>query len=363
MSKLLYSPQSLRDIASGVEQLAYLLGATLGPTQGVIVNRVGAGKPELLIDSGTIARRVTELPHQGQDVGAMLLRGMAQQMRDQYQDGVATAAVLAGAMVCAAVKLVAAGHNPMLIRRGMTQGVAAAKEALAQQSQLPGGQQQLEQVAMTAIHDAELSAVLGEMFDLLGAYGAYMVEEYAVPRIDREYIDGGRWRMRPGSRLLMPAGGKDLVLQQPLVAVFHDKVEKISQIRPALELAIQRKRPLLLVVQEIGGEAQETLTLNYTQGKLDIGVAVTTVPTMHKQDELDDLALLVGAQPLSAITGRLPERLRPEWLGQARQITLSRDTLTIVGGAGDKAPMQQRVTELQGRLRRLNKVDDDWMRL
>src|SRR5690606_6533065 len=81
------------------------------------------------------------------------------------------------------------------------------------------------------------------------------------------------------------------------------------------------------------------------------------------QDELDDLALLVGAQPLSAITGRLPERLRPEWLGQARQITLSRDTLTVVGGAGDKAPMQQRVAELQGRLRRLTKVDDEWKRL
>jgi chaperonin GroEL len=363
MSRLLRSPQSLRDVASGVDQLTRLLGVTLGPHQGVIVSQIGPGRPEQLTDSGVIARRVTELPDQGEDVGAMLLRGMAQQMRDQYRDGVATAAVLAGAMMRAAVKLIAAGHNPMLIRRGMTQGAAAAKQALAQQSQLPAGQKQLEQVAMTAIHDAELSAVLGEMFDLLGPYGAYIVEEYAAPRIDREYIDGGRWRMRPASRLLMPAGGGDLTLHNPVIAIFHDKVERIAQIRPALEFAMQRKSPLLLVAQDIGGEAQETLILNYAQGKLDIGVAVTTVTMNQRQDDLDDLALLVGAQPLSQITGRLPERLRPEWLGQARQITLGRDALTIIGGTGPKPAMQQRVAELQERLRRLNRIDDDWKRL
>ncbi len=363
MSKLLRAPQSQRQIASGMDQLEHLLAVTLGPQQGVVVSQIGPGKPELLSESGLIARRITELPNRGQDVGAMLLRGMAQQVRDQYRDGVATAAVLAAAMVRAAVKLIAAGHNPMSIRQGMTLGVATAKQALAEQSQLPSGQKQLEQIAMTAINDTELSAVLGEMFDVLGEYGTYMVEEYAAPRIDREYIDGGRWRMRPAARLLMPEGGKDLTLNNPLIAVFQEKVDKIAQIRPVMELAFQRKVPLLLVAQEISGEAQETLTINYQQGKLEIGVAVTTVTSAQKQEELDDLALLVGAQPMSSITGRMPQRLHPDWLGQARQITLSRDTLTIVGGAGEQATRQQQVAALQTRLRRIIKIDDDWKRL
>lgn len=363
MSRLVYTPQSLHDIARGFEQMSHLLGVTLGPRQGVVVSQVGHGRPEQLTDAGLIAQRITELPDQGENVGAMLVRGMARQMRDQCRDGVATAAVLAGAMLHGALKLVAAGHNPMLIRRGMAHGAAKARVALAAQSQMPAGQRQLEQVVMTAIHNADLSTVLGEMFDVLGPYGAYMVEEYALPRIDREYIEGGRWAMRPGSRLMMPAAGADLTLHNPLIAVFQDKVEKIAQVRPALELASARRLPLLLIAQEVSGEALDTLMMNHAQGRLEIGLAITTVPTPDKPDDLDDLAALVGAQPLRALTGHPAERLRAEWLGTARQITLGRDALTIAGGGGSAACRQPRIAEVQARLRRLHTPDEDWKRL
>lgn len=362
---LLYPPSSLQKLARGIDQITHLMAATLGPRQGVILNQIGPGKPELLSDSGVIARRLTELPFPAENVGAMLVRGMAQQMHSRYQDGAATACVLAGAMVREAMRMIVADSNPMLLRHGMARAVEAASAALAQQCQIPQGQKMLKQIALATIGDEDLSEVLGEMFDLLGRYGAYMVEEYAAPHIDREYIDGGRWRARPGSRQLIPAGGGEQTLNNALVMVTDDQLEAFNDLRPALELALRapNKPPLLIITRGISGDALEALNLNVLQGKLDVAVAVSTVPTTRILEELEDMALLTGATVLSKATGRGPQHIRPELLGRARQMRLDSDSLTLVGGTGDKARMQQRAMELQGRLRRLNKPDEEWERL
>ncbi|MBZ0296248.1 MAG: hypothetical protein K8L99_27055 [Anaerolineae bacterium] len=362
---LLYPPSSLQKLARGIDQITHLMAATLGPNQGFILNQTGPGKPEQLTDSGVIARRLTELPVPAEDVGAMLVRGMAQQMHDRYQDGAATACVLAGSMVREATKMVVAGNNPMLLRRGMALAVEAANGALAHQCQMPQGQKMLKQIAMATIGDEELSDVLGEMFDVLGKYGAYMVEEYAAPHIDRDYIDGGRWRARPGSRQLMPANGVEQSLNNILVMVTDDQLDTFNKVRPALELAMRapNKPPLLIITRGISGDALQALNLNVLQGKLNVAVAVSTVPTPRILEELEDMALLTGATVLSQATGRGPEHVRPNDLGRARQMRLDSDSLTLVGGAGDKTQMQRRAVELQNRLRRLDKPDEEWERL
>jgi chaperonin GroEL len=208
------------------------------------------------------------------------------------------------------------------------------------------------------------------MFDLLGKYGTFMVEEYAAPRLDREYIDGGRWRCRPASRLLMPTGGAELTLSHPLIAIIDEKIETFARIRPVLESTLRSPKrtegspsPLLLVCKEIRGEALEGLSANYHQGKLSLAVAVSTATVTRMSEELDDIALLTGAETLRDVTGQPPERVKPEFLGRARHITLNNDSLTIVGGAGDQAAMQKRITELQGRLSKHDKPDEDWEHL
>jgi chaperonin GroEL len=362
---LLYSPDSLNGIAQGIEQIGDLLAVTLGPTQGVIFSATGPGKPERLLDAGLICRRVTELSSRPQDVGAMIIRSMAGQVQDKYQEGVATAAVLARAMVRQAIRQIAAGSNPMLLRRGMETALDAALQTLDQHCLPAHDRGTLESLVMTAIGDAELSRVLGEMFDLLGKYGTFMVEEYAAPRLDREYIDGGRWQCRPASRLLMPPGGAEVTLHQPLVAIIDEKIESFARLRPLLEIALHKpeKPSLLLVCREIRGEALEGISANHHQGKLSVAVAVPTVTVTRISEELDDMALLTGAEALRDVSGRSPEQVKPEFLGRTRQITLTRDSLTIVGGTGDQAAIQKRITQLQNRLSQQDKPDEDWDRL
>lgn len=359
---LVYAPESLRGVAAGVEQMAELLALTLGPDTGVIYNAAGPGKPERLTDAGIISRRVTELSSRQHNVGAMIVRGMAMELQEKYQDGITTAAVLMRALVRQAVKQITAGANPMRLRSGMALALDAALKALDANCMPAQDQKTLEHLVMTATGDAELSAVLGEMFDLLGRYGTYMVEEYVAPTLDREYIDGGRWRCRPASRLLLPPGGGALTLQNPLIAVIDEKIESFSRLRPLLEIALRdpEKRPLLLIVKEIKGEALQGLSTNYKQGVLSLAVAVSTATITRISDDLDDMALLAGAEVLRDATGRQPERARLEWLGRARQITLERDSLTIVGGAGNPAAMQKRISELQQRIARHAKPDEDW---
>jgi chaperonin GroEL len=363
----LYAPDSLQGIAQGIHQITDLLALTLGPTQGVIYNAIGPGKPERLIDAGLISRRVTELPSRPQDVGAMIVRSMAQQLQDKYQDGVATASVLTRALVNETVRQIAAGANPMLLRQGMAIGLSAARQALKQNSIPAKGQKMLENLVLTATGDAEISTVLAEIYDILGKYGTFMVEEYATTHLDREYIDGGRWRCRPASRLLLPVGGGALVLDNPLIVIIDEKIESFARIRPVLEIIQRtaRKTPFLLVCKEIRGEALDALSMNYQQGVLSFGVAVSTASANQVSDDLDDMALLTGAETLRDVTGRPPERVRPEFFGRARQISLTTDALTIVGGAGDAAAKQQRVQALQSRLAKYEKSDEmrDQLRL
>jgi chaperonin GroEL len=355
-----YAPDALQGIAQGINQMSDLLAITMGPMQGVIYSSIGPGKPERLSDAGLISRRVTELASRPHDVGAMIVRGMAQQLHDKYQDGIATAAVLTSALVNQAVRLIAAGANPMQLRRGMAIGLDVALQTL-QQNNIPAkGQKMLENLALTAVADEELSHVLGEIFDILGKYGTFMVEEYATPRLDREYIDGGRWRCRPASRLLLPVGGSALVLDNPRIVVIDEKIETVERIRPVLEM-LQRtgaKSPFLLICKEICGAALDLLAMNYQQGVLSFGAAVSTASTHHITDDLDDMALLTGAETLRDATGRSPERVRPEFFGRARQITLERDSLTIVGGTGNQSAMQKRVLDLQNRLSQLAPTDE-----
>ena len=357
----LYAPDSLRGIAQGIEQITDLVALTLGPLQGVIYNAIGSGKPERLTDAGIISRRVTELGSRPQDVGAMIIRSMAQQLHEKYQDGAATAAVLTRAMVTQAVRQIAAGANPMRLRQGLSIGLSAALNALRENSQPATGQKILENLVMTATENEVLSPVLGEIFDILGEYGTFIVEEYAAPIIDREYIDGGRWRCRPASRLMMPVGGGSLVLENPLIVIIDEKIEKVERIRSILESPGQSRQnnAFLLVFKGLSGDALKMLSMNYQQGRLTFGVAVSTATSSQTKDDLDDMALLTGAEVLRDMTGCPPERFHPDYVGRARQITLSTDALTIVGGEGDKSAMQQRVLELQSRLSKQVQSDDE----
>lgn len=353
MARLVSPPHALDTLACGFDQLAALLALTLGPTQGTVV--CGATPTEVLIDSGTIARRVVALPDRAEDVGAMLLRNMVWNMHETYGDGAATAAALARAMVQAARKVIIAGANPMLVRRGIEHGAEIAAEALNVQAVPIRGQAALTHLGANVTEDAELGKILGEMFGLMGENTVIEIEEYAAPYLKHEYLDGGRWRARPASRLFLSK--TELVLENPVVLVMDESLERVSQVRAALETVVDHlgKAPLLLIAPEIKGEALNTLTINHTRGAVTVAAAIVTSAAPRLSDDLADLALITGGDLLSAARGTPPERVGAAQFGRAWRAILTRDTLTIVGGGGQGKA--QRISELRAQMAQVKRLE------
>jgi chaperonin GroEL len=359
--KLVFQPQA--QIATGFAHMAALMAATLGPNRGVIWNAIGTGKPEALTDSGVIARRVTRLKGDAENTGAMIIRQAAMSMHERYLDGAAITATLAYALVKEAHRLIAAGINPMMLRCGIEQGVQAACASLMAQAQPADTRQRLTQIALTATGDQALAEILGEMFDLLGKTGAYVIDEYAAPMLDHEYVEGGRWSARPVSRELMPPGA-DLVLEQPLIFVSADKIERFDHIQPALEITLNTPgTPLLIIASAVSGEALHALTLNHTRGTITASAALLLSSGDALTADLEDVAVMTGAQAAAADRGSAPQYARPAWLGRARRVVLKRDSLTIIGGNRDHSAAQRRVQALRSQLKALHTADAAWEQL
>ncbi|MBC8160573.1 MAG: hypothetical protein H7Z42_05065, partial [Roseiflexaceae bacterium] len=269
---------------------------------------------------------------------------------------------LARAIVRAARRRVAAGIDPMLMRRGIEQAVAASRSALDAQARPAKGQETLTRLATGITGDPELGRVLGEMFDVLGADAALQIDEFAAPYLDREYLDGGRWRGRPATRTMMPEGGSTITLSNPLIVVAQQKLDQVAHVRAALELAAAQPQrpPVLIVASEIGGEALDTLALNYNRGAANLAAAVLTGGASNAYDDLADLALMSGAELMADMRGRPLERLASGSFGRARTVLLTREYLTVMGGAGDKEAIRTRIGELRGFSNRLKREDAQW---
>src|SRR5215213_738423 len=363
--KTLFAPDAFVRLSEGFDQLASVMAATLGPTQGPILNALSSGSVELLSDAGTIARRVAELPHRGQNVGAMILRHLAWRMHEQFGDGAATAAVLSRAMVRQAGKRIAAGVDPMSIRGGLEQALPAALTALDAQSTPVDGPGVLEGVATGITGDPELGAVLGEIVDLLGSDAAITIEEFPVPYLDREYIAGAAWRAHPATRAMIAEGREEIVLENPLIMLVDQRLADVEDVRPALELAAQStpRRPLLVISTRIDDQALATMTANQARGILNAIAAKLGSAGLPHTDDLGDIAALTGGSVLADVLGRPPRRTRGEDLGSARKVVLSRDTLTIAGGAGDATEVAGRSSRLRRAMANLTPGSLEWKRL
>ena len=354
--------EALRELRAGFDILAQLLAVTLGPAQGVVLSEIGRGSAESLVDSATIARRITSLPSRRRSAGAELVREMVRRVGGGYGDGGATAAVLSRGILRHATRVVAAGANPVLVRHGIQQGVAAACDALkAQAAPLAGtgtaGGAGLEttdllaSLATAVTGDEELGAVVGEMLDVLGVDGAVQVEEHEATGLAHDYLDGARWRGRPADFGILPGPTTELTLVEPVVVVADVQLQTVEQVRPMLEaaLALPDRPPLLVVAREVTDGAKAMFSFNDLRGTLVSAPVVITTSKTHLSDDLGDLALLTGAQVLAPDLGRAPESFRPAYFGRARRVLVQRGYLTVTGGHGDAAEIADRAARLRTR--------------
>jgi chaperonin GroEL len=362
--KIVSAPEALVRLAAGFEELADVMALTLGPTQGPILNARPGGSVELLSDAGTIARRILEVPNRTRNTGAMILRDLAWRMHEQFGDGAATAAVLAGAMVHEGVQRIESGIDPVVIRDGLKYALRVATEALEAQAEPLEGEGALAAFATGVTGDEELGAVLGEVVDLLGPDAAITFEEFPVPHLDREYVEGAYWRAHPAARAMIPEGRAEIVLDNPLIVLVDQALAEADDVVPALEIAVAEEwRPLLIVPAKFGDRALTTVLANQARGSVSVIVSILNTPAAALTADLEDIAVLTGGTVLADVRGRSPRRVQRLNLGTARKAIVRRDSLTIVGGAGDKGLVAERTALIRRQTTSYTPGEVDWQRL
>src|SRR3954452_11891538 len=328
-----FSPRALNDLVAGFDQMAALMAATLGPLQGPIFNALSAGSVEALSDAGTIARRVVEVPDRGRNAGAMMARHLAWRMHELYGDGAATAVVLARQMVHEGQTRIASGVELVTMRNGLERALATSLDVIDEAAMPAGELDLLTGTASGITGDRELGAVLGEIVDLLGADASVTFEEFPVPFLDREYVEGAVWRAHPAARDMIPGGRAEVVLENPLILVADQRLAEVADVLPALEIAAQApgRRPLLVIPARISDHALTTMIANHAQGKLTAVAALLGGSGPALSDLLGDVATLTHGVVQGVDLGRPAARLRLPDLGSARKATLSHTDLTITG--------------------------------
>jgi len=351
---LVLAAEAREALKQGVETMTAALAVTLGPLgRTVAIDKLfSSDAPEMLTDAATIARRVIDLPNRYVNTGAMLIRHLAWNMREQVGDGSATAVVLARAMIRGGLRMAAAGANPMMIRRGIDTGVHSATEELRALAQPIDSQEVVTALAQAATGDSVLANLIAEIFDIVGTDGVIVIEDSPRRNVDREYVEGARW----DSGLAAPefvtnVARQEAAMKNPVIALADLEITSASQVVPVLELALREgAESLVLIAPAIQGEALGTLLLN--QKKRELLIAPIRAPglALSRLEILKDLAILTGATLIDKNAGRQLEDFRAEDFGRARQVIATRRQFTIVGAKGRQREIRQRILQLRAEL-------------
>ncbi|MDI7274872.1 MAG: chaperonin GroEL [Anaerolineae bacterium] len=362
--KVILGDRGILLMCRGADRLAHLLGLTLGPVAGNVVSAKDGGSEryETLTDAATIARRIIAFPEQTEDVGAMLIRQLVWRVRQKVGDGSATAAVLARAILREARRIITAGANPMMVHKGIDLGVAAAVKALADMAEPLQGQERFAALATGACGDPDLGRIVGEIFDTIGPEGVVNVRDYIGNYLDREYIEGSRFRGSFTSRFFLTDVNHRLVqMVRPYIFISDWNLNQTAQVQPLLELVLRdqaEKRPLLVVSASQDGGALSALLANHQRQVLQCcGVTLKGVGDPMRA-ALDDLALVTGGRFLYKAANMSPSEVAVSDLGQAQRVEVDEDHVTIFEGAGDRKAVRQRLQALRAALSQAKNAEE-----
>jgi chaperonin GroEL len=359
--RILEGPRARAALARGMDVMASLLRPTLGPlARTVAIDRlVGSQPPEILDSAATIARRTIQLADPFEDMGGMLVRHLVWRVFEREGDGAATAAVLTQALMHAAARYIAAGGNPVQVRRGMERALEVATQALRDQARTIDGPTAIAAVVAGSLHNAELAEMIGEVVDAVGPDGAILVEDAQGTETVHEYIDGIRWNEGYVSSFLLRQDETVTTrLWNPRVLVTDHSLERAEDLLPTLEACVGAgERNLLIVAPEIRDAAVGLLVVNRERGVLDGAIAVRA-PSYGPQRTriLEDIAVITGGR---CVCQDRQERLADVTigdLGKARQGWATKVAFGILGGQGSKAGIRQRMAEARAEL---GTIEDD----
>jgi chaperonin GroEL len=360
MAKILkFDDQARRSLEAGVNALADAVKVTLGPKGRNVVLDKKFGAPTITNDGVSIAREV-ELEDPFENMGAQLVKEVATKTNDIAGDGTTTATVLAQALVHEGLRNVAAGANPMGVKRGIEKAVAAAVAAIADQATEIDDKSEIAQVAAISAADTTVGEVIADAIDKVGKDGVVTVEESQTFGMELEFTEG----MQFDKGYLSPyfvtdAERQETVLDNPYLLFVNGKISSVQDLVPVLEKVMQGGRPLVIVAEDVEGEALATLVVNKIRGTFSSVAVKAPGFGERRKAMLADMAILTGGQVISEEVGLKLENTTVDLLGQARKVVVTKDETTIVEGAGSSEDVAGRVSQIK---REIDETDSDWDR-
>jgi chaperonin GroEL len=350
--QLLFDEDARRSLKNGVDALADAVKITLGPKGRNVVLDKKFGSPTITNDGVTIAKEI-DLQNPFENMGAQLAKEVATKTNDDAGDGTTTATVLAQAIVREGLRNVAAGANPMILRRGIEEGVRLVIANLRDQAKPVSGKEQIAQVAAISAADPEIGQMIAEVMEKVGKDGVITVEESKGFRYETEYVDGMQLdRGYVSPYFVTNTERMEAELDDPAILITDKKLSAVSDILPILEKALQVTKNFVIICDDMDGEALATLVVNKLRGTLNILVVKAPGFGDRRKAMLEDIAILTGGEFITEDMGRRLENTQVADLGHARRVVATKEDTTIIEGIGTDEAIQDRIKAIK------HQVDD-----
>ncbi len=354
-----FNEEARRSLERGVNVLADAVKVTLGPKGRYVVLDKKFGAPTITNDGVTIAREI-EVEDAFENQGAQLVREVATATNDVAGDGTTTATVLAQAMVREGLKNVAAGANPIALRRGIEKAVEAVVTDVRAQAKEISGKEDIARVATISARDREIGDVISDAIEKVGKDGVVNVEEGQGFGLDLEFTEGMQFDKGYLSPYMVTDSERmEAVLEDPFILIANQKIGAIKDVLPVLEQVIQQGRPLLIVAEDVEGESLATIVVNKLRGTFQAVAVKAPGFGDRRKRMLEDIAILTGGEVITDEMGLKLESTKLEQLGRARKVVVSKDNTTIIDGAGDKGAIQSRIKQIKAEI---DNTDSDFDR-
>jgi len=360
MGKILeFDEKARRAMERGVNILADTVKVTLGPKGRNVVISKSFGAPTITNDGVTIAKEI-ELSDPAENMGAQLVKEVATKTNDVAGDGTTTATVLAQAMVKEGLRNLAAGAQPMDLKQGIEAAVAAVSARLAENATVVKDKAQIADVATISAQDRAIGELIAEAMDKVGKDGVITVEEASTTALELEFTEGMQFDKGYISPYFVTDQDRmEAILEDAFVLISGNKISALAELLPVLEKVAQANKPLLIIAEDVEGEALSTLVVNRMRGVFTSAAVKAPGFGDRRKAMLQDIAILTGGTVISAEVGMKLDQVNIEDLGKARRIVITKDATTIVDGAGDKAIVAARVSEIRNEIAN---TDSDWDR-
>jgi chaperonin GroEL len=348
--ELKFNEDARRALERGVNTLADAVKVTLGPKGRYVVLDKKFGAPTITNDGVTIAREI-EVEDVFENQGAQLVREVATATNDVAGDGTTTATVLAQAIVREGLKNVAAGANPMGLKRGIEKAVEAVVENLKSQSKSVSGKEDIARVATVSSREREIGDVIADSIEKVGKDGVVNVEEGQTLGLELEFTEGMQFdKGYLSPYMITDAERMEAVLDEPFVLVANQKIGAVKDLLPVLEQVIQAGRPLLIVAEDVEGESLATIVVNKLRGTFQAVAVKAPGFGDRRKRMLEDIAILTGAEVITEEMGLKLENTKISQLGKARRVVVDKDSTTIIDGAGESDAIKGRIKQLKAEI-------------